>query len=145
MSYDRDMVRENIFAGRKVERYSIREVIGKGAIGEVYSAFDDRLLRPVAIKITFPETAKASVLVDRIVREAQIMARLEHANIVPIYDVIDHAGSVFIVMRLVRGKSLEQIIGGTRGPKSVYEACRIMQQTILGPLTVQKWADICYT
>ena len=132
MSYDSSMNKKNAYVGRSIGRYSFVELIGKGAIGEVYRAFDERLLRQVAIKVSFPHIGEEARHVDRIVREAQIIARVEHANIVPIYDVIDHAQSALIVMRLVKGKNLGQMICHLGKPLDATAAYKIMYQVMLG-------------
>jgi serine/threonine protein kinase len=117
---------------QSVGRYTFTELVGKGSIGEVYKAIDQRLLRPVAIKVSFPRASNEVTLTDRILREAQIIARVEHANIVPIYDVIDHDESVLIVMRLLRGQNLDQLKHFTGKPLDVNEALKIMHQVMLG-------------
>ena len=120
------------FAGQTLGRYRFDTLIGKGAVGEVYRAFDERLLRPVAIKISFPRSSSDTLHVDRVVREAQIIARVEHSNIVPIYDVVDHEQSALIVMRLVNGKNLEQLMRENQKPLGVRESFRIIHQVIMG-------------
>ncbi len=132
MSYDSSMNEKNTYVGQTVGRYTFGELIGKGAIGEVYKAFDRRLLRPVAIKVSFPQMGEEALHIDSIVREAQIIARVEHANIVPIYDVIDHEQSALIVMRLVKGKNLGQMMRHLSKPLDTTKAYKIMYQVMLG-------------
>lgn len=126
------MSEKQSYTGQSIDRYAIRQLIGKGAIGEVYEAFDEKLLRPVAIKITHPKEDDESALLDRMVREAQIMARVEHANIVPIYDVVNNNNSALIVMRLVKGEDMKQMLASMRTGMEVSEAFKIMYQIILG-------------
>ena len=120
------------FAGQTLGRYRFDTLIGKGAVGEVYRAFDERLLRPVAVKISFPRSSSDVLHVDRIVREAQIIARVEHSNIVPIYDVVDHEQSALIVMRLVNGMNLGQLMRENKKPMGVRESFKIIHQVVLG-------------
>ena len=82
---------------RKRERYDIREEIGRGGMGVVYKAWDRRLKRLVALKISEYETVRP---------ESRILAGLEHPGIVPIYD----AGRNFYVMRLVAGDPLDRFL-----------------------------------
>ena len=126
------MNKKATFAGQTLGRYRFDTLIGKGAVGEVYRAFDERLLRPVAVKISFPRSSSDVLHVDRIVREAQIIARVEHSNIVPIYDVVDHEQSALIVMRLVNGMNLGQMMRDNQAPLGVRESFKIIHQVILG-------------
>ncbi|MBT7952431.1 MAG: protein kinase [Gammaproteobacteria bacterium] len=120
------------YIGQSVGRYTFNELVGKGSIGAVYKAFDQRLLRPVAIKVSSPHAGNEATPNDRILREAQIVARVEHANIVPIYDVVDHEGSVLIVMRLLKGRNLDELKQLVGKPLDVNEALKIMHQVMLG-------------
>ena len=88
------MNKEKSYTGHSVGRYTFSELVGKGSIGAVYKAFDQRLLRQVAIKISATNIHKDAEINDRILREAQIIARVEHSNIVPIYDVVDDDESI---------------------------------------------------
>ncbi len=74
-------------------------------MGEVWSAQDLRLARTVAIKRASPASAAG----QRLVVEAEVSARLEHPNIVPVYDAgVDEQGQPWYAMRLVRGRTLQQ-------------------------------------
>ncbi|NKB37680.1 MAG: protein kinase [Gammaproteobacteria bacterium] len=126
------MGEEISYTGKTIGRYLLTERIGKGAVGAVYKGFDERLLRPVAIKISFPRMSEDPLHLTRIIREAQIIARLEHANIIPIYDVVDYQQSALIVMRLVKGKDLGQILQETGQAMDVSLAFKIMYQVMLG-------------
>lgn len=120
------------YIGKTIDRYEFRSLIGKGTFGEVYRAFDNRLLRHVAIKAAFPKPGDDGQAKDNIIREAQIIARAEHANIIPIYDVIDDSESVLIVMRLVDGEDLSQMLQRLGGPLGVNEAFAIMRKVLEG-------------
>lgn len=120
------------YIGKKIDRYEFQSSIGKGTFGEVYQAFDQRLLRHVAIKVSFPYLANKERDKEFILREARIIARAEHANIVPIYDVLDHDQSVLIVMRLIRGEDLGVLMRHLEQPVPINEAFTIMHQVIRG-------------
>ena len=126
------MNKTNTYIGQSLGRYKFVELIGQGAIGAVYEAFDQQLFRPVAIKVSLPQVGKETVLSNRMMREAQIIARIEHANIIPIYDVINHEDSIFIIMRMLNGKNLGQLMHGWGKPINVNEAFKIMHQVMLG-------------
>lgn len=119
------------YIGKSIDRYTFNEIIGKGAMDAVYKAFDQKLLRPVAIKVTHIQAAEDSILSDRIIREAQIVARVEHANIVPIYDVVHHEHSALIVMRLLRGENLGHLMHIVGKALDVNEALKLMYQVML--------------
>ena len=91
-------------------RYQIERVLGKGAMGVVYEANDPKLNRKVAIKTILvsqldEETAKDFSM--RFVREAHAVARLNHPNIVQVYDFGEEGGVAYFVMEFIRGKELK--------------------------------------
>jgi eukaryotic-like serine/threonine-protein kinase len=89
-------------------KYVVRERIGHGGMGTVYRALDRELGREVAIKVLNAADAPSG-LAKRMIREARTLARLEHPGIVPVHDVGTLAdGRVFYVMKLVRGKRLDE-------------------------------------
>ncbi|MFQ5791189.1 MAG: serine/threonine-protein kinase, partial [Acidobacteriota bacterium] len=96
---------------RKLGRYEIRKELGKGAMGAVYLARDTLLERDVALKVMASATTSDPDLKQRFEREAKAVARLQHSNIVTVYDLgYDEAGSPFIAMEFLQGRDLEQII-----------------------------------
>lgn len=97
-------------AGDTIERYRIEEAIGEGGMGRVFRAHDERLDRKVAIKIVNDDERQGSDSRARLVREARAVAKLDHPNIVAVYDVGDHTVGPYIVMELVEGRSLRSLI-----------------------------------
>jgi serine/threonine protein kinase len=95
--------------GANLGPYHIGERIGEGGMGEVYRARDTRLGRDVALKIPHASMMNDAVLRARLVREAQNASRLNHPNIVTIYDIGEVDGRVYIAMEYVAGKSLGEI------------------------------------
>ncbi len=89
-------------------QYLIEREIGRGGMAVVYRAIDQRLNRPVAIKVLPPDLAFNPDVRTRFIREAQTAAQLSHPNIVPIYSVEDKGGEnlVYFVMAFVDGESL---------------------------------------
>src|SRR5258706_12551487 len=79
-------------------------------MAEVYLARDLLLDRPVALKVLFPEFASDQSFVERFRREAVSAARLNHPNVVSIYDSGRHESAYFIVMEYVEGRTLPDII-----------------------------------
>ena len=92
----------------KLGKYEIRKELGKGAMGVVYTAWDPVLEREVALKVMASSIVSDDELRLRFEREAKAVARLQHANIVTIYDLgYDDNGSPFIAMELLKGTDLE--------------------------------------
>jgi serine/threonine-protein kinase len=87
-------------------RYRIEALIGRGGMSDVYRGTDTMLQRQVAIKIL---TDRSEDLRKRFLREAQSMARLNHVNIVGVYDAAHSDGVSYIVMELVQGRTLASI------------------------------------
>lgn len=91
-------------------RYAVEHEIGRGGMGVVYVAEDKALKRAVAIKV-LNSTLLSSSMDERMLREATVIAQLEHPGIVPVHDAGTLPdGRVFYVMKLVRGKSLAREI-----------------------------------
>jgi serine/threonine-protein kinase len=107
--------------------YTIEGEIGRGGMGVVYRARDERLKRSVAIKVLPPELAFRQDIRTRFLREAQTAARLSHPHIVPIHTVGDAQDLVYFVMGFVDGESLAVRIK-RRGRLSIEEARRVMKE-----------------
>lgn len=107
--------------------YTIEGEIGRGGMGVVYRARDEKLKRQVAIKVLPPELAFRTDIRQRFMREAETAARLSHPNIVPIHSVGDVNELVYFVMGLVDGESLGLRIK-RRGRLSIEEARRVMKE-----------------
>jgi tRNA A-37 threonylcarbamoyl transferase component Bud32 len=105
--------------GRILGRYTLAEPLGAGAMGVVHRARDRDLSRDVAVKLLRrPDGA----LTDRLIREARSMARVNHPNVVAIYDVGVAGGSTYIAMELVIGTSLRAWQAEHRGIPELIEA-----------------------
>jgi serine/threonine protein kinase len=103
-------------------QYHIDSEIGRGGMSVVYRARDQRLNRPVAIKVLPPELAHDPAIRTRFTREAQTAAQLSHAHIVPIFDVGEREGLAFIVMAIVNGGNLAMLL--TREPRQPIDEVR---------------------
>ncbi len=97
-------------------RYEIIEKVGNGGMATVYKAEDKVLKRNVAVKVLKDEFTTDEEFIKRFEIEAQSAARLTHPNIVSIYDVGSEDNLYYIVMELIRGKTLKEIIVEERGP-----------------------------
>lgn len=107
--------------GIKIGRYQTLEVVGSGGMGMVFGAWDPELERRVALKL-LKWTSDASR--ERMLREGQILARLSHPNIVPVFDVGAMGDQVYLVMEFVRGTTLRAYAATKPGARGVLEAYR---------------------
>lgn len=94
--------------GRAVRGFELSERLGAGGFGVVYRARQPGIEREVAIKLILPRYADLPDFIRRFEAEAQLVARLEHPHIVPLYDYWREPGAAYLVMRLLRGGSLER-------------------------------------
>jgi CRP-like cAMP-binding protein len=95
----------------ETERFVERAVVGRGGSGVVVRAFDQVMLREVAIKVLDPELADDGSEVDRFAEEARINGQLEHPNIVPVYELgLDRKKRRFLCMKFVEGVTLEEAL-----------------------------------
>src|SRR2546427_2558019 len=113
--------------------YTIEGEIGRGGMGVVYQARDERLKRQVAIKVLPPELAFREEIRIRFLREAETAARLSHPHIVPIHSVGEGPdGLVYFVMAFVDGESVAGKLKRRGGPPPG-EGRRLMLGTSGGP------------
>jgi serine/threonine protein kinase len=110
----------SLSAGMCLGPYEIIEAIGRGAMGEVYRARDQRLGREVAVKVLPRAMATDALRVARFEQEARAAAAVRHRNIVAVHDAGRHDGLPFLVTELLHGESLEARLA--RGPIPLAEA-----------------------
>lgn len=110
--------------------YEILQVIGQGAFGIVFKAFDEKLQRTVAIKAMNPRLAATSPPRKRFLREARSVAAIKHENIVQIYTV-EEEPLPYLVMEYIDGQTLQQKLN-TTGPLDVAEILHLGRQMALG-------------
>jgi tRNA A-37 threonylcarbamoyl transferase component Bud32/ABC-type branched-subunit amino acid transport system substrate-binding protein len=101
--------------GQSVGRYVVEGLLGEGAMGRVYAAYDPKLDRRVALKLLHASVADPH-LEARLAREARAMARASHADVVTVFDAGRHGAQLFIAMELVDGGSLRQWLRAERRP-----------------------------
>jgi WD40 repeat protein len=120
-------------SGTTLKGYELRELIGMGGYGVVYRAYQTLVEREVAIKIILPEYANRPYFIRHFEIEAQLIARLEHLHIVPLYDYWRDPDGAYIVMRWLRGGNLSQTL--RESPLAPLEAARMLEQ-IAAALTI---------
>jgi len=115
--------------GAKIGRYVALDRLGAGGMGIVYAAHDPELDRKIVLKLLHPGLASSSAAMStgraRLLREAQAMARLSHANVVAIHDVGTFGDEVFIAMDFVDGVTLSQWLREV--PRAVPELLRVFR------------------
>ena len=110
--------------GRPLRGYRLLERIGEGAFGVVWRALDPGVGREVAVKQINPRLADNASFVRRFEQEAQTIARLEHPHVVPLYDYWRDGSGAYLVMRWMRGGSLEDALAA--GPLDPEAALRVV-------------------
>jgi len=113
-------------------RYEVEEELGRGGMAKVYRGTDTVLGRPVAVKILAPQFTDDPSFVNRFRREAQAAARLNHPNLVSVYDTGSDDGVHFIVMEYVEGRTLADYLagGGRIMPQRAIEIAEAVSQAL---------------
>jgi serine/threonine protein kinase/WD40 repeat protein len=110
-------------------QYRILKILGKGGMGAVLLAEDSGLQRQVALKVLLPDIAEKTDAKERFLREARVAAKIEHDNIVSIYQVGEDRGIPFIAMQLLKGAPLDEWfkVQKKNNPKSPLSAPKILK------------------
>ena len=102
--------------GDRVGRYALLERIGQGGMGEVYSAEDTELRRTVALKFLPSAVTADKLAASQVISEARLASRLNHPNIVTVYELVHTSWGLAIAMELVEGISLRKLLKSTKLP-----------------------------
>jgi len=111
--------------GEQVGPYQIQTQVGQGGMATVYKAYHAQLDRTVAIKVMHQMLMDEETFVARFKREAQIVARLDHPYIIPVYDYNEHENQPYLVMKYVPGVTLKQRLM-KKGPLPLNDILSIM-------------------
>ncbi len=114
----------------KIGPYAIEEEIGRGGMGVVYRAIDERLDRAVAIKALPDELSLDAFRLERFEREAKTLAALNHPHIAGIYGVEEQEDKKYLVLEFVDGETLADRL--ERGPLPADEALELMVKVAAG-------------
>ena len=128
-------------APRALRGYLLGEKLGEGRFGVVYRATQPGVGRDVAVKVIHPDLADDPAFVRRFESEAQLVARLEHPHIVPLYDFWREPGGAYLVMRWLRGGTVEDRL--VDGPLDLDETMRIVDQ-VGGALSAAHHAGVVH-
>ncbi|MBK5331669.1 MAG: protein kinase [Ilumatobacteraceae bacterium] len=118
---------------RLLRGYAVHEVLGEGAFGRVFAATQPGTNREVAIKSIRPELVDSPEFIQRFEAEAQLVARLEHPHIVPLYDYWREPGGAYLVFRLLTGGTALGALASD-GPFSVARVSRVVEEVGSGLL-----------
>ncbi len=117
---------------RRIGQFELQELLGEGGIGQVFAGRDTVLDRPVAIKSLRRELLNDKSFVERFRIEAKNLAVLTHPNITTLYTLLEQDGSLYMVMELVRGRTLETILSERGAPFTLEEALAVIAQAADG-------------
>src|SRR5690606_6871813 len=109
--------------------YELLEPLGQGGFGRVYRVRDLHLEREVALKVLHPHLTADPSVVERFRREAQLAARLNHANIVDIYDIAGRSGLLWYTMEIVEGPNIAQLVE-ERGALPLDQVLRLLREAL---------------
>jgi serine/threonine protein kinase len=112
-------------AGENIGPYRVMEQLGQGGMATVYKAYHAALDRYVALKVLHPAFGEDPNFEARFQREARLVAKLDHPNIVPVYDYSEHDKRPFLVMKYIEGETLKARMA--RGPLESAELSRIIE------------------
>ena len=118
-------------AGSSLGNYEVESLLGRGGMSVVYKALQVNLDRHVALKILPPTLSSDPSFVKRFMQEARAVAKLDHSNIVQIFDIAEEEGLHFFSMQCVEGKTLDAVLK-EKGRLDADEAIRIIIQAAQG-------------
>jgi serine/threonine protein kinase len=119
----------------RIGHYRLVRKLGEGGMGVVYAAHDERLERPVALKM-LRQTDLDEQGAKRLWREARAAAAVNHPNVCQIYEIGEEAGKLFLTMELLEGESLAQIL--ERGPLPAADATQVMLGVLVALEALQR-------
>ena len=116
---------------RRLGKYELHQLLGEGAMGIVWKAYDTILRRYVALKLLSSSFRKTKEMQERFLREARAAGAIQHANIVTVYDLGEADGQLYIAMELVEGRDLSDMIA-LRDPLALERKLDITIEVLAG-------------
>jgi tetratricopeptide (TPR) repeat protein len=126
------MTQPDPLVGTTLGGCQIIDVIGRGGMGVIYKARQLSLDRVVAMKVLAPKLANDFNFVTRFQREARAIARVNHPNILAVYDVGSQNDTYYMIMELIDGESVAEVQAHINGPLRFEDACNYIKQAALG-------------
>lgn len=130
-----DQVDNTAPPAKKIGRFELRTVLGSGAFGKVYRAFDPQLGREVALKVPLASTVSSEKERAQFLKEARSAATINHPNVCQVHEVGEADGRPYIVMALVRGKSLADMLKARKEPLPEKQAALVVRKIALALAT----------
>jgi tetratricopeptide (TPR) repeat protein/predicted Ser/Thr protein kinase len=134
---------EHSLVGKRLGDFEILSLIGTGGMGAVFLARQVSLDREVALKVISDISGARAKSLERFKREAKVLAKISHPNIVPIYEVGQQGPYSYFAMEYIKGVSLDKILSSIRNAKSADKASDVMRKCLESPIsgeTVQEKA-----
>ena len=116
---------------KRLGKYELHQLLGEGAMGIVWKAYDTVLRRYVALKLLGSSFRKTTDMQERFLREARAAGAIQHANIVTVYDLGESEGQLYIAMELVEGRDLADMIA-LRDPLALERKLDIAIEVLAG-------------
>ena len=112
--------------------YRLEERLGRGGMGVVYLARDERLDRPVALKLIAPTLSVDPGFRERFLTESRLAASLDHSHVIPIYEAGEADGELYLAMRYVEGTTLRDLLhqAGPLEPARVLDLCEQVAEAL---------------
>ena len=125
-----DLMKMALLEEDEQDRYLICDTLASGGMGMIHRAYDSHTERYIAYKVIHPELQKNKAIYERFLYESEVAARLEHPNIMPVYDAgYDSDGRPFYTMKLLKGQTLAKLISKlkeNKGESSVEQMLEIL-------------------
>src|SRR5579863_9133427 len=124
-----DKMQSHDLTGQVLGHYRIKRPVGYGGMATVFLAEDINLRRDIAVKVFEPTGSDSADFFRRFEREAQVLAQLDHPNILPVYDFGQQNDVAYLITPYIAGGSLRELLHA-RGPLPVSETIRLMSQIL---------------
>src|SRR5690349_15409281 len=122
----------DLLIGKKIGEFVIEERLGQGAMATVYKAFESSINRHVALKVIKLDESQQEEFKQRFAREAEVIAKLEHIHILPIYAYGINDEIAYLAMRWLRGGSLSELLKRGNAPLPLERTANIFHQVAQG-------------
>ncbi len=119
-----------MMVGRYISNYLIDEIIDEGGMSTVYLGIHKELKRKAAVKMLNPVLSKNPQYKKRFLNEARLLSRLNHQNIITLYDYIENDQGIFLITEYINGQTLDEYVDLVSGPMPETKAVKIITQIL---------------